>query len=84
MDIRMIIAKNARRIRLEKGLTQAQVASRLGVDRAHVSSLEQGLRNPTATTLWEIANALEIEISDLVSPRDPTENLPLRPIRLEK
>ncbi|GHE73505.1 transcriptional regulator [Camelimonas fluminis] len=67
MDIRIVIAKNARRIRLEKGLTQAQVAARLGVDRAHVSSLEQGQRNPTATTLWEIANALEVEIAELVT-----------------
>lgn len=71
----MIIAENARRIRLARGLTQAQVASRLGVDRAHVSSLEQGQRNPTATTLWEIASALEVEIGELVSPRDPTEKL---------
>lgn len=65
MDIRLVIAKNARRLRLQKGLTQAQVALRLGVDRAHVSSLEQGQRNPTATTLWQIACALEVDIIEL-------------------
>lgn len=70
MDIRITIAENARRIRLAKGLTQAQVASRLGVDRAHVSSLEQGQRNPTATTLWEIAQALEVKISDLFADNE--------------
>lgn len=60
-----MIAKNARRLRLQKCLTQAQVALRLGVDRAHVSSLEQGQRNPTATTLWQIAHALEADIIEL-------------------
>ncbi|WP_332691910.1 helix-turn-helix domain-containing protein [Bosea sp. (in: a-proteobacteria)] len=69
MDIRMVIAANARALRLAKGLTQAQVAQRLGVDRAHVSALEMGQRNPTAVSLWEIAQALEITVSDLV--QDP-------------
>lgn len=66
MDIRLIIAANARALRLAKGLTQAQVAQRLGVDRAHVSALEMGQRNPTAVSLSEIAHALEATVSDLV------------------
>jgi transcriptional regulator with XRE-family HTH domain len=72
MDIRMVIATNARALRLAKGLTQAQVAQRLGVDRAHVSALEMGQRNPTAVSLSEIAQALEATVSDLVvdPPRD--------------
>ena len=67
MDIRMVIAVNARALRLAKGLTQAQVAQRLGVDRAHVSALEMGQRNPTAVSLWEIAQALEATVGDLVA-----------------
>lgn len=68
----MVIATNARALRLAKGLTQAQVAQRLGVDRAHVSALEMGQRNPTAVSLSEIAQALEATVSDLVvdPPRD--------------
>lgn len=62
----MVIAANARALRLDRGLTQAQVAQRLGVDRAHVSALEMGQRNPTAVSLWEIAQALEATVSDLV------------------
>lgn len=69
----MVIATNARALRLAKGLTQAQVAQRLGVDRAHVSALEKGQRNPTAVSLWEIAQALEAKVSDLVA--DPPSNL---------
>ncbi|HEV7257289.1 MAG TPA: helix-turn-helix transcriptional regulator [Bosea sp. (in: a-proteobacteria)] len=72
MDIRSIIGANARALRLAKGLTQAQVASRLGIDRAHVSALEMGQRNPTAVSLWEIAQALEATVGDLVAepPRE--------------
>ncbi|WP_089177511.1 helix-turn-helix transcriptional regulator [Bosea sp. AS-1] len=73
MDIRMVIAANARALRLAKGLTQAQVAQRLGVDRAHVSALEMGQRNPTAVSLWEIAQALGATVSDLVAePKEDT------------
>ncbi|WNJ87951.1 helix-turn-helix transcriptional regulator [Bosea sp. 685] len=66
MDIRQVIGANARALRLARGLTQAQVATRLGVDRAHVSALEQGQRNPTAISLAQIAAALEATVSDLV------------------
>lgn len=69
----MVIATNARALRLAKGLTQAQVAQRLGVDRAHVSALETGQRNPTAVSLWEIAQALEATVSELVA--DPPSRL---------
>jgi transcriptional regulator with XRE-family HTH domain len=71
MDIRHIIGVNARALRLAKGLTQAQVAQRLGVDRAHVSALEMGQRNPTAVSLWEIAQALEASVGDLVKNLSP-------------
>ena len=67
MDIKSVIAANARALRLAKGLTQAQVAERLGVDRAHVSSLEKGQRNPTATSLAQIARALDSTVRDLVT-----------------
>lgn len=71
MDIRQVIAENARAARLNKGLTQAQIAQRLGVDRAHVSALEMGQRNPTATSLWQIAQALEVSVRDLVDECHP-------------
>lgn len=69
MDIRQVIGANARALRLARGLTQAQVATRLGVDRAHVSALEQGQRNPTAISLAQIAGALEATVSDLVDEK---------------
>jgi transcriptional regulator with XRE-family HTH domain len=40
---------------------QAALADRMGVDRAYVSGLELGQRNPTIVTLWHIAKALEVK-----------------------
>jgi transcriptional regulator with XRE-family HTH domain len=52
MDVRQIVGENVRRYRREKGLSQQEVANRMGVDRAYVSGLELGQRNPTVVTLW--------------------------------
>jgi transcriptional regulator with XRE-family HTH domain len=62
MDVRQIVGENVRRYRREKGLSQAEVANRMGVDRAYVSGLELGQRNPTVVTLWHAAQALEVEV----------------------
>jgi transcriptional regulator with XRE-family HTH domain len=34
----------------------------MGVDRADVSGLELGQRNPTVVTLWHIAKALGVKL----------------------
>ena len=56
-------ALNVRRLRVAAGLSQAELADRMGVDRAYVSGLELGQRNPTIVTLWHIAKALGGEAS---------------------
>lgn len=68
MDVRKVIGLNARLMRIEKGLSQEQVAERMGIDRAYISGLERGQRNPTATTIWHLARALGIEPADLMAP----------------
>jgi len=58
MDIRKVFGLNMRRIRLAAGLSQEAVAEGMGVDRAHVSSMERGQQNVTILTLWQAAQAL--------------------------
>lgn len=57
-DVRLLVGQNVRRVRIATGLTQAQLAERMGVDRSYVSGLELGQRNPTVLTLWHLAQAL--------------------------
>ena len=61
-DVRLMVGRNVKRLRIGAGLTQAALAERMGVDRAYVSGLELGQRNPTVVTLWHIAKALEVTL----------------------
>ena len=55
--IRMIIKK-----RLEKGLTQKELARRIGTKQSAVSRLESGAYNPTLSFLKKVAEALDSEL----------------------
>ena len=61
-DARRMVGRNIRKHRMSKGLSQAALAERMGVDRAYVSGLEQGNRNPTVLTLWHLSRALDIRL----------------------
>jgi transcriptional regulator with XRE-family HTH domain len=68
MDMRRLVGRNVRRIRLEKGLTQEAFAERSGFSQQYLSSLERGTRNPTVVTLFELASALGVSHVALVEP----------------
>lgn len=53
-------------LRREQNISQEKLAELSGLHRTYISSLERGARNPTITTLYSVANALNIEISYLV------------------
>jgi transcriptional regulator with XRE-family HTH domain len=61
-DVRRMVGRNVQRLRIKAGLSQAALAERMGVDRAYVSGLELGQRNPTVVTLWHIAEALGVKL----------------------
>ena len=82
MDVRQFIGKNVERhrkavIRNGKPMTQITLAEALEVDRAYVSALERGQRNPTVVTLFRIAVILGVPFSKLFETPDgqqgPTE-----------
>ena len=68
MDMRKLVGRNVRRVRLEKGLTQEQFAERSGFTQQYLSGLENGRRNPTIVTLFELEQALEVDHLALVTP----------------
>jgi transcriptional regulator with XRE-family HTH domain len=61
-DVRRMVGRNVKRLRIAVGLSQAALAERMGVDRAYVSGLELGQRNPTIVTLWHTAEALGVKL----------------------
>jgi transcriptional regulator with XRE-family HTH domain len=54
-----------RRIRKERGLSQAKLAARAGLDPSTVNQIETGARKPSTATLEKIAEALEVDLADL-------------------
>lgn len=68
MDMRALVGRNFARIRREKGLTQEELEERSGFSQQYISGLENGLRNPTVVTLFELAQALGVSPVDLVTP----------------
>jgi transcriptional regulator with XRE-family HTH domain len=68
-DVRQLVGRNVRRLRIAAGLTQAGLAVKMGVDRAYISGLELGERNPTVVTLWHVAQALDVKVGLLLGER---------------
>ena len=68
MDMRILVGKNFGRLRREKGLTQEQIEERSGFSQQYLSGLEQGKRNPTIITLYELSQALGVSHVELVKP----------------
>ena len=74
-DVRLIVGRNVKRLRLAAGLTQASLAERMGVDRAYVSGLESGQRNPTIVTLWHITKALGVKLQNFFDEDRPRRRI---------
>ncbi|MFC5422894.1 helix-turn-helix domain-containing protein [Bosea eneae] len=73
MDIRKVFAANVRRYREAAGLSQAALAVRIGVDRAHVSTMERAQQNVTIVTLWHVSEALGVRAAALLDETNVSE-----------
>jgi transcriptional regulator with XRE-family HTH domain len=72
----MDIGREIRRLREEKGWSQAKLAGAADMGTSGISQIETGARNPSAVTLSKIAEALDVEVADLF-PKDLSPRLPL-------
>jgi transcriptional regulator with XRE-family HTH domain len=73
------IPANIKRFRKLKNLSQKEVAMSIDIAQAQYSVIESGKTIPTIPTLEKIANVFEIDITELIKPSSPEEdiNLPL-------
>ena len=65
MKASALVARNIRRLRVARALSQEMLAVDAGIDRTYVSRLERGLDNPTVTVLEKLARAFSSNIEDL-------------------
>lgn len=75
MDMRKLVGRNFARLRRDKGLTQEEVEARSGFSQQYLSGLENGTRNPTVVTLYELAQALGVDYLDLLKPPAATKKV---------
>jgi transcriptional regulator with XRE-family HTH domain len=67
MDMRKLVGRNVRRLRLAAGMTQEEYAERSGFSQQYISDLERGRRNPTVVSLLELAAPLGASPAQLIT-----------------
>lgn len=59
------LGENVRRLRMDKGWSQDELAARLKVEQTAVSLIENARANPTLQTLEDIAGCLGVNLAEL-------------------
>lgn len=72
----MELGARIREIREDQGLSQEQLAERVGTAQSTISQLEQGERNPSYRTLRSLAKALGVSVSYLLGEAEVEELSP--------
>ena len=67
------VAERIRTTRERLGLTQAALGARLGVTRSQITLWETGGRNPSPTSLKQIAAALAVNVEWLATGKGPSK-----------
>jgi transcriptional regulator with XRE-family HTH domain len=70
----LILGQALRALRKRTGMTQEQVAERLGVDPTFVGRLERGQRGAHWRTIRRILAAVDASVSDFAGEIDAAEN----------
>jgi len=60
------LGNNLKKIRTQKGISQGDISRKLKMDRAYISGIENGKRNPTISSIEKIAQALGVSVDELL------------------
>ena len=61
-----VMGKVLRMVREKKHKSQDVISGFAGIDRTHLTKIECGQHSASMETLWHIAEALEVPLSELV------------------
>lgn len=54
------------RLRVQRGISQEVLSGLAGIARSHLAMIEGGAKNASVGTLWRIAAALDMPLSELL------------------
>jgi transcriptional regulator with XRE-family HTH domain len=80
MRAHVVVARNLRRLRVLRALSQENLAVDAGVDRTYVSRLERGIENPTVAVLERLSIAMDVDIAELFDAARVARG-PVKPLR---
>tara|TARA_R110001592_G_scaffold240595_1_gene500633 strand:+ start:395 stop:616 length:222 start_codon:yes stop_codon:yes gene_type:complete len=66
MELKIAFGKTLKNLRIGKGFTQEKLAELSNLDVSFISMLENGKRQPTLATIFNISEALKIKPSLLI------------------
>ena len=76
LELETAIAHNVRRLRRQQGLSVGDMATRVGISKAMLSKIENGVISPSLNTMSALANALGVPLVQLFSGfEEPRDNL---------
>ena len=67
------LGERVKQLRVQKGLTQMELAHRIGKDHPSINRLEKGKINPSYFFLYEVAEGLEIDVTSFFIPSSENE-----------
>ena len=76
LTTRALFARNLKLFRQRKKMSQEELADMAGLHRTYVSSVERGERNISIDNMEKLAQALCVDIRDLLSPDNQNETTP--------
>lgn len=67
-DVRVRVGRHLRQLRLQRKLSQERLAERAGLSYKFIGEIERGVANPTVVTLARLADALGVDIVEVLGP----------------
>ena len=71
-EVQLVYSENIKRRRIEKGLTQEQLAEKIGMSPKYISDIETARKPGSLDTIIQIANILDFEIYEIFLPSSKT------------
>lgn len=78
MNGRALLARNLRRLRTARGISQERLAADSNVDRAYISEIEREQGNATIDLLDRLASVIGIRIGEFFEEPASEDTVPLR------
>lgn len=76
MDAKQIFGWNLRKVRVERGISQQQLALEIGIDPAYAGRIERGLENLSINIMEALSKSLNVSMADLFRVPAPDEEAP--------